>query len=543
MTRRHATIAALALLLALQTVVTALAQATPIASPAATPVVANDWWKAATCYEVFVRSFADSDGDGIGDLKGLAGRLDYFNDGRPGTGDDLAVDCLWLMPVMQSPSYHGYDVTDYATIEPDYGANADFRALMDAAHQRGVRIIVDFPINHTSVDHPWFRDAAGDPASPWRDWYIFSDTDPGYLGPWGEEVWHENPYGDGYYYGIFDKSMPDLNVANPDVTAALEDIARFWLVEMGVDGFRLDAVKHMIEDRQVQENTPETIAWLRDFNAFVHGVRPDAYTVGEVSGGGTDSLQPYYPGTADQYFQFELAGAMVNAASFGGATQLRPILAGTVERLPDDRWATFLTNHDQNRIASQVGEDPDKLRVAAMLLLTLPGTPYIYYGEEIGLPGQKPDETIRTPMPWSGGPNGGFTTGTPWEPLQPGWEQRSVATQAADPTSLLATYRTWSQLREVHPALQTGDYLAVDSGTPALLAFVRQHETETVLVVINLGGKETGKLPITLPDDIAGTTTDLIGGGAGPEIAPGGTVTLPPMPPRAGAVYLIDSAR
>jgi glycosidase len=540
---RRATAAALAILLALQTVAAVLAQATPVGSPAATPISgATDWWKATTCYEIFVRSFADSDGDGNGDLRGLIGKLDYLNDGEPGSGDDLGVDCLWLMPIMQSPSYHGYDVTDYETIEADYGTNADFRALMDAAHARGIRVIVDFPINHTSVDHPWFRAAASDPASPYRDWYIFSDTDPGYLGPWGEEVWHENPYGPGYYYGIFDASMPDLNVANPDVTAALEEIAAFWLTEMGADGFRLDAVKHMIEEGEIQENTPETIAWLANFDDVIHQVKPDAYTVGEVNGAGTDGLQPYYPDTLDQYFQFQLAGAMVNAASFGGATQLRPIVAGTVERLPDDRWAPFLTNPDQNRIASQLGEDPDKLRVAAMLLLALPGTPFIYYGEEIGLPGEKPDEMIRTPMPWSAAPNGGFTTGTPWEPLQSGWQQRNVAAQRADPDSILATYRTWGQLREVHPALQTGAYLPVDSGRPAVLAFVRQHETETVLVVVNLGGKDTASVTVTLPDGIAGPTTDLIASGSGPDIAPDGAVTLPAMPPRTGTVYLIDTA-
>ncbi len=373
--RRSATIAALALLLSLQTVATTLAQATPVASPVAGD---TDWWQGASCYEVFVRSFADSDGDGNGDLQGLIGRLDHLNDGNAGAGDDLGVTCIWLMPVMQSPSYHGYDVTDYRAIEEDYVTNEDFLQLMNEAHARGINVIIDFPLNHTSSRHPWFTEAAADPRSEYRDWYIFSDTDPGYTGPWQQDVWHENPAGDGFYYGLFWEGMPDLDVTNPAVTAELEEIAAFWLTEMSVDGFRLDAVKHMIEDGQVQENTPETIQWLRDFDDFVHETKPEAYTVGEVNGAGTDGLQPYYPDTLDQYFQFQLAGALVNAASFGGAIQLRPIIQGSVDRLPDQRWATFLTNHDQNRIASQLGGDPDKLRVAGMMLLSLPGTPFIY---------------------------------------------------------------------------------------------------------------------------------------------------------------------
>jgi len=239
------------------------------ATPVAEPKTDVPWWRSTICYEVFVRSFQDSDSDGIGDINGLISRLDYLNDGQPGSGDDLGVGCIWLMPVMQSPSYHGYDVTDYRTIEEDYGTNADFLRLMEEAHARGIRVIVDFPLNHISVEHDWFVQAASDPDSPYRDWFIFEDGDPGYRGPWGQQVWHRNPHGDGYYYGLFDSAMPDLNFRNDEVNAEFRDITEFWLTEMGVDGFRMDAIKHVIEEGQIQENTPATIAWLRDYAAFV----------------------------------------------------------------------------------------------------------------------------------------------------------------------------------------------------------------------------------------------------------------------------------
>ncbi len=205
-------------------------------------------------YEVFVRSFADSDGDGIGDLRGLTDRLDYLNDGDPSTNDDLGVTGLWLMPIAGSPSYHGYDVTDYEAVEPDYGTAEDFRAFMAAAHERGIAVIVDLVLNHTSIDHPWFQDART-PGSEHDDWYVWSTTGVPFAGPGGRRIWHKD--GDRWYYGFFWEGMPDLNVANPEVEAALDDVARFWLEDMGVDGFRLDAARHLIEDGDKTENSAE----------------------------------------------------------------------------------------------------------------------------------------------------------------------------------------------------------------------------------------------------------------------------------------------
>jgi alpha-amylase len=227
---------------------------------------------------------------------------------------------------------------------------------------------------------------------------------------------------------------------------------------------------------------------------------------------------------------------MVNAASFGSARQLRPVLNGTVERLPEGRWGTFLTNHDQKRIASQLGSDPDKLRVAAMLLLSVPGTPFTYYGEETGMVGDKPDPQVRTSMQWSSKPAGGFATGTPWKPLQPGWEELIGAVQEDDPESVLATYRAWSQLREVHPALQSGTYIPIESGNQSLLAFLRQSEEERAIVFINLGSERTELLTRTAPEGVTGATTDLFTGGAGPRIAVDGALELPPMEGRSGTV-------
>ena len=513
-----------------------------LATPIAQPDADVPWWQTTICYEVFVRSFQDSDGDGIGDINGLISRLDYLNDGTPGSGDDLGVGCIWLMPIMQSPSYHGYDVTDYRTIETDYGTNADFLRLMAEAHARGIRVIVDYPLNHISVEHEWFVEAATHPDSPYRDWFIFEDEDPGYLGPWGQQVWHQNPYGDGYYYGIFDSSMPDLNFRNDDVTAEFRDITEFWLTTMGVDGFRMDAIKHVIEQGKIQENTPETIAWLREFAAFVNEIKPEAFTIGEVMGSGTDSLQAYYPDTLDAFFHFELAGTIRTAASIGSPRRIGPIVSGANSRLPDQRWGTFLTNHDEPRAATMLKQDPAKLRVAAILLLTLPGTPFIYYGEEIGLPGEKPDPNIRTPMQWSGEDGGGFTTATPYTGMQPGWQTLNVAAQDGDADSLLTTYRTWSQLRESSVALQQGTFVPLETEDRQVFAFLRVDENQTMLVVINLGSEQTGPISLTLPDGAPGTLTNALTGEPLPQTVAGEAVTIPAIPARDGIAFVVGAS-
>jgi glycosidase len=237
-----------------------LAAASPSATPCITPPAPSGqahWWDDRVFYEVFVRSFADSDGDGVGDLRGLIDHLDYLNDGDPTTSGDLGVTGIWLMPVAEAASYHGYDVVDYEAVERDYGTAADFRDLILAAHARGIAVVVDLILNHTSAQHPWFQDSR-DKGSAHADWYIWSDTDPGYAGPQGQPVWY--PDGDRVYYAQFWEGMPDLNLDSPEVTAALDYVARFWLQDLGVDGFRLDAIKHLVETGEDQVNTPATHA-------------------------------------------------------------------------------------------------------------------------------------------------------------------------------------------------------------------------------------------------------------------------------------------
>ena len=225
----------------------------PNAAQEASDSGAPDWKRGAVCYEIFVRSFYDSDGDGVGDLNGLIQKLDYINDGDPDSQRDLGARCIWLMPVAQSPSYHGYDVTNYYRVERDYGTNEDFKRLVVEAHQRGIRVLVDLVLNHASSEHPFFKDALLNADSPYRDWFVWSATHPGVRNPWGGDNWHRSPVRDEYYYGIFWEGMPDLNYENPEVTEAMQEAARYWLEDMGVDGFRLDAIKHIVENGQMQE--------------------------------------------------------------------------------------------------------------------------------------------------------------------------------------------------------------------------------------------------------------------------------------------------
>ena len=247
--------------------------------PAASPSTAGAWWEDRVFYQAFVRSFADSDADGIGDLQGLISRLDYLNDGDPATTDDLGVTALWLMPIAESPSYHGYDVTDYRTVEPDFGTNDDFKALVAAARERGIEVIVDLVINHTSVEHEWFQ-ASRTPGTAFDDWYIWEDEDPGFASPDGRVVWHRD--GDRYYYGFFWEGMPDLDLTTAGVTTEMDEIARFWVDEMGAAGFRLDAARHLIEDGSTLANTPETFDWLRGFKGRLQAEAPEALLLGEV---------------------------------------------------------------------------------------------------------------------------------------------------------------------------------------------------------------------------------------------------------------------
>jgi alpha-amylase len=469
-----------------------------LAAQPATGAEVPEWRRSGVCYQVFVRSFYDSDGDGVGDLPGLIEKLDYINDGDPSTTADLGARCIWLLPINQSPSYHGYDVTNYYEVNRDYGTKEDFRRLMAEARRRGIRVLVDLVLNHSSTEHPWFRSAALDPASPYRDWYRWSATRPEGLGPWGQEVWHRSPLRDEYYYAVFWGGMPDLNLANPAVNEEIRRVSRFWLEEMGADGFRLDAVKHFFEEPEGGRamNHP----WLREFTAFVRRTAPDAFTVGEVWDA-TEALLPYYPEQLDSYFAFEIADGIINAARDGSARDLTAAVQRAQRALPRGGYATFLRNHDQTRTLTELQGDRARARVAATLLLTLPGLPFVYYGEELGMAADKPDPRLRTPMHWARQPAAGFSRGMPWEPLQPDSFTANVEVQHGDPGSLLNHHRRLIRLRGTHAALGAGDFLPLETGDDGVIAYLRREGGEAALVVVNLTGQRRARTALSAAAD------------------------------------------
>ena len=499
------------------------------------------WWNDRVFYEVFVRSFQDSDGDGIGDLAGLIDRLDYLNDGDPETTGDLGITGLWLMPVTESPSYHGYDVVDYYAIEADYGDEATFKRLIEAAHARGIVVIVDLVINHTSSQHPWFQDPGR------RDWYVWSNEQLTYRGPWGQQVWHKQ--GDAYYYGIFWEGMPDLNYRTPAVTDEIRAVTRFWLQEMGVDGFRMDAIRHLIEDGKLQENTPETHRWLAAWHDAYKSANPYALTVGEVWTR-TEDVVPYVGDEMDICFEFDLASAILGSVRSGTNSTVSSV-AQKVDRLyPPHQYATFLTNHDHERAMTQLGEDEDRARMAASIYMTLPGVPFVYYGEEIGMTGQKPDERLRTPMQWSGEDGAGFTTGMPWQGVNLDYRARNVRAQLADEGSLLNHYQRLIRLRSAYAALRTGALIPVPSGSHNVYAYLRHGDVEDVLVVHNLGDEAVTEYALSLragevaPGSYA--VYDLLGEGWAQELtvedggAFGPYVPVPALAPMQSYVLFLD---
>ena len=458
----------------------------------------DDWRDGATCYEIFVRSFKDSDGDGVGDLKGLISVLDYINDGNPKSTTSLGARCIWLMPIMESPSYHGYDVSDYYRVAKAYGTNDDFTRLVAESHRRGIRVLVDMVLNHASSQWPPFQDALKNPASPYRDWFRFSPT----RGPnnrWGNNNWHKSPLRDEFYYGFFWQGMPDLNYERPAALAEMKKVAAFWLNEMGADGFRLDAVKYLVEDGNVVEDTPGTHAVLREYAEYVRQQKPGAFTIGEVFDS-TGALLAYYPDQLDAYFAFEIADSLIAGVRRGdGRGILSPVLR-LQGALPTHRWGTFLRNHDQPRTRTEFNGNWEQARIAAFLQLTLPGIPFVYYGEELGMTGDKPDHLIRTPMAWtSTGPHAGFTTGTPWEPLASDSLEANVEVRNKGP--LLQLYRQLIHARAASPALAHGTLIPVETGNKAIVAFERRSEGETVLVIANIGADTISNVSLTVAGD------------------------------------------
>ncbi len=489
--RRPASVALCAALAAFaapmpRTVASLSAQAAPAAAPA--------WTRGGVCYEVFVRSFFDSDGDGIGDLNGLIRKLDYVNDGNPASQTDLGASCIWLMPVAESPSYHGYDVSDYYRVEPAYGTNADFRRLVAEAHRRGIAVLVDMVLNHSSIRHPYFQAALRDTTSPYRSWYRFSPSPLG-RGPWGDEAWRRSPVRDEYYYGAFSPDMPDLDYHTPAVREEAKRIATFWLREMGVDGFRLDAIPYLVEDGACLMGCAGTHAFLHEYAEHLRSVAPETYTVGEAWGN-IGAVLPYYPDQLTSHFGFEPSDSLLAAVRRGSVGGLLSGFLRLQDTLPAYRWSPFLSNHDGTRTMTALGGDAARARLAATLLLTLPGLPFVYYGEEIGMAGDKPDPRLRTPMQWAPRPGLGFTTGTAWSSAQPDSMTTTVEAQDADPGSLLNLYRRLIHLRRANEALAMGRLVPLSASSPQVAAYLRRAGGRTVLVVANLGAEAASSVSI-----------------------------------------------
>ena len=489
--RKHASCIA-ALLVALTWMVTGFA---------ATPARPGDDAKAASgvYYEIFVRSWYDTNGDGIGDLDGVTAKLDYLK--------SLGISGIWLMPINPSPSYHGYDVTDYRAINPQYGTMADFQRLLREAHKRGIKVIMDLVINHTSNESPWFK-AARDPHSKYRNWYTWatSATDLKAISATGGFAWHPLPEGQTdsrqHYLGVFTGEMPDLNYDDPAVRKQMIEVGKFWL-KKGVDGFRLDAAQHVYLDFETDWNSASVLKknldWWREFHRGIDAADPHAWLVGEVWQQYPDQLAPWM-GALDATFDFPLAARLVESAKTGTDRDI----GATLQRI-DDAYraaahgrfddAPLLSNHDTERVMSQLDGNPDHMRVAAAMLLTLPGHPFIYYGEELGMRGQKPDPHLREPMRWyRDGKGPGETT---WE----GWSAGdgpdvSVEAEEKDPGSLLNWYRMLIGWRRDIPALRDGIARDWRDANRQVAAWELDDPHGDVLVLHNLSGKpQTVSLP------------------------------------------------
>ncbi|MFZ5922198.1 MAG: alpha-amylase family glycosyl hydrolase [Chloroflexota bacterium] len=477
-------------------ILTACTPATPTPAPPTavpptltpTPAPSGPWWNDTVFYEIFVRSFYDSDGDGIGDFNGITEKLDYLQ--------DLGIGGLWLMPINPSPSYHGYDVTDYYAVNPDYGTLEDFERLLEEAHKREIRIIIDLVLNHTSARHPWFQSALT-PGSPYHDWYVWSETDPGTPGPWGQTAWYRASSGQ-YYYAIFWDQMPDLNYDNPDVREEAKKITAYWLEDVGVDGFRLDAVRYLVEGDRLADSDANH-GFLAEWGAFYRSLDPQAFTVGEAWTDNANVKEYVDTDTElDAAFNFDLSAAM-SKLNEGNVATFRFVLQKTVQDFPQQDNANFLTNHDMPRVMNSfITDKAQRAKLAAAILLTAPGIPFIYYGEEIGMSGAKPDEFIRTPMQWDASEGAGFTSGIPWQAVNADYPQVNVAAQAGDPASLLEHYRTLIGLRNAHPALRNGKTVVAESSSSKLVAYLRTSGDENLLILLNVADNPITNYSITL---------------------------------------------
>lgn len=443
----------------------------------------SSWWQSSVFYEIFVRSFQDTNGDGIGDLNGVSSRLDYIQ--------NLGADAIWLMPIFSSPSYHGYDAIDYRAINPDYGTLADFQNLITKAHARGMRVILDLAINHTSDRNAAFTEGLINPSSPLESWYLWTDKP---TVPWvGKGSFNEVSPGR-YYYTTFSPNMPDLNWHNPDVRAEIKSILHYWS-QMGVDGFRLDAARYYVKGPEGQSDTPGTHQAIQDFVQDLKQNYPNVFFVGEVWAD-AQTIAPYVSNglELDTAFNFPVSSGLIASLEKELGSDLVSALKDVQNQIGDAHFlAPFITNHDMQRVATRVQGDVAKLKLAAAVLMTLPGTPFVYYGEEIGMPNgpTQDDRDKRTPMQWDTSNGFGFTTGSPWKSFATTEGSVSVSAEMADPNSVLSTYRSWIATRQAHLALKQGGFQLLSITDPALVIYERTSPSETLLVALNLSAQMT----------------------------------------------------
>jgi len=532
------------------------------------------WWKYAVIYEIYPRSFQDSNGDGIGDLNGITQRLDYLK--------DLGVDAIWITPMYPSPQVDfGYDIADYTAIDPQYGTMPDFDRLMKEAKARDIRVIMDLVPNHTSDKHPWFIESSSSRTNPKRDWYIWRDgkgpgRPPNNWQSWfGHSAWKFDPRTGQFYYHHFYTEQPDLNWRNPEVRKAMYDVMRFWL-DRGVAGFRLDAVSRLFEDPNLHDDPllPGTNAYgdqniehkYTDNLAEVHEVLKemrqvvDEYPGNPVLISETDEpniaeLTKLYGSKLDEVqLPMDFQVADVNQLS---AARFRELIDQVENNPAGGQPYFFFNNHDQDRTWDRYGDGVHNeaiARLLAALLLTTRATPQLYYGEEIGMvtapparkedvrdpigklgwPKEKGRDGERTPMQWDTSTNAGFTTSlTPWLPVPPNYKQRNVAVEEKDPNSLLNFYRQLIRLRRAQPALRDGTQITVNCHDSDVLSFLRKNQAggESVLVVLNMSGK-----PKTVACDLK--PQGILGDSAKPLLAfpqynaaevPLNAVSLPPF--------------
>ncbi|MEM7738893.1 MAG: maltose alpha-D-glucosyltransferase [Deinococcota bacterium] len=486
----------------------------------------SDWYKDAVLYELYVRAYRDSDGDGHGDLRGVVEKLDYVK--------SLGVDAIWLLPLMPSPLRDdGYDVSDFYSIHENYGNLDDFNVLVREAHTRSLKVIVELIMNHTSSEHPWFQESRSSKDNPKRNWYVWSDSDEKYAGTRVIFVdtegsnWTKDELTGEYYWHRFFSHQPDLNYDNPEVQAEMKKVVKFW-IDLGVDGFRMDAIPYLFEREGTNnENIAETHDFLKELRSYVDSLKPDCFLLGEVNQWPEDTL-PYFGDGTDEMpmlFHFPVMPRLYKAVAEGKRDSVSWIMANTPDIPETCQWVVFLRNHDEltlemvtederafmyktyapdpemkknvgirRRLAPLLDNDQRKLKLMNSMLMTLPGTPIVYYGDELGMGDNialYDRNGVRTPMQWEDSHNAGFSeAGNLYAPVIAdanfGYKWVNVAVQDQDPESLLNFMRELIKVRKQHPALGRGTFEILEPENNAILPFLNTSEGDVVIALHNL---------------------------------------------------------